>query len=504
MNNSRTINSFKNIVTGLSFQIITIILGFVNRSVFLYCLSVDYLGIQGLFSDILSMLSLADLGFSTVMIYSLYEPLAKNDQKKIAALIGFYKKVYLAIAIFFAVVGAALIPFLKYIINLENEIPHLQVYYVLYLANMISSYLVVYKTNILEADQKGYIIQKYSIIFSIAQSVSMMIFLLLTKNYIVYLVVQVAFTYTKNLFTSFKAEKTYPFIRQKEVLKKAEKIVVVKNVGSAFLYRVSGVLINATDNTLISVLVNTSMVGYYSNYSLIVTRLTALINSVFYSITASLGNLVATEGEEKRFRLFKTLQTMSAILSAFCTVCLMYLIQDFILIWLGKEYQLDKFILCAIIVNFFLSISLLPIWIYRDATGLYRKTRYIMLICAFLNILYSVILGKICGLAGILIATSLSRISTYFWYEPRLLFKQYFGKSCKIYFKLLLKNILITAFLILTVNFTSNRIYVDGVLTFIVKLILTVLISVIVLLLFYHKDEGAKVIINKIKSIIKS
>lgn len=503
MNNSRTINSFKNIVTGLSFQIITIILGFVNRSVFLYCLSVDYLGIQGLFSDILNMLSLADLGFSTVMIYSLYEPLAKNDHKKIAALISFYKKVYLAIAAFFSVVGVALIPFLKYLVNFENEIPHLQMYYVLYLANMISSYLVVYKTNILEADQKGYIIQKYSIIFSIAQSVCMMIFLLLTKNYIVYLVVQVGFTYIKNLFISFKAEKTYPFIKQKEALKKEEKIVVVKNVGSAFLYKVSGVLINATDNTLISVLVNTSMVGYYSNYSLVVTRLTALINSVFYSMTASLGNLVVTEDEEKRFKLFKTLQTISAILSSFCTVCLMYLIQDFIQIWLGKEYQLDKFVLSAIIVNFFLSISLLPIWVYRDATGLYRKTRYIMLICAFLNILYSVILGKICGLAGILIATSLSRISTYFWYEPRLLFKQYFGKSCKIYFKFLLNNIVITAFLIVVVNFTSNRIYVDGMLTFIVKLILTVLVSGIVLLLFYHKDSGLKIIINRIKSIIK-
>jgi O-antigen/teichoic acid export membrane protein len=442
---------------------------------------VDYLGIQGLFSDILSMLSLADLGFGTAMTYSMYKPLAEEDYEKLAGLTTFYKKVYRIVAGVITVAGLGLIPFLKYLVNLESDIPHLTVYYVLYLANTIASYLAVYKTCIITADQKSYLITKYTSFFSIASTVCSCIFLLITKNYMVYLCVQVFFTYAKNFFNSYIAVKNYPFINKCVKLPKEETDSILKNVGSVFLYKISGVLINATDNTLISILVSTAAVGYYSNYTVITAKLGAFVNTLFYSLTASIGNLVVSESKEKRFEIFQIMQSVSNILSTFCVICIFFLQQDFIYVWLGADYRLDNMVLCAIVLNFYFSVSLLPIWVYREATGLYRKTRYVMLAAAGINIVLSILLGKWIGLSGILFATSVSRLLTYFWYEPKLLFKEYFGKSCLVYFAGIGKSILVTFVIFIVEYLTVGFIKVNSWPELIAKGILTVIISAVII-----------------------
>ena len=291
-NDSRTSNSIKNIIFGFGNTMIMMILGFVNRSVFVHCLSMDYLGISGLFSDILSMLSLADLGFGTAMVYSMYKPLAEKDYDRLAGLIGIYKKIYRVIAIGITTIGLALIPFLGYIIKLDGNLPYIKVYYILYLMNTVASYLVVYKTSIVSADQKGYILTNYRSIFSIIQTICMTLFLYLTKNYMVYLCVQVFFTYATNFYASHVAKKMYPFIEKKVSLPFSEAKDIFKNIKSVFIYKLSGILLNATDNTLISVLIGTAMVGYCSNYNMVATKITAVISTLFYSLTASLGNLV--------------------------------------------------------------------------------------------------------------------------------------------------------------------------------------------------------------------
>ena len=281
MKSSRTKNSIKNITFSFGYQILVLILGFVNRTIFINILGVNYLGISGLFSDILSMLSLADLGFGVALTYSMYKPLAENDYKRLAGLTNLYKRVYRIIALAVTIIGLALVPFLKYLVHLSRPIPNLQLYYILFLANTVASYLVVYKTSILTADQKDYVLSKYRSIFSFFQTVFMTLFLWLTHNYTIYLCVQVFFTYAVNFYCSHVAEKQYPFIKEKVELPFSEVKEIFRNLYSVFLYKISGVLLNATDNTLISVLVNTSMVGYYSNYSMIITNVTNLINTLF-------------------------------------------------------------------------------------------------------------------------------------------------------------------------------------------------------------------------------
>jgi O-antigen/teichoic acid export membrane protein len=214
MSSSRTENSVRNIIFSFGYQFVTLILSFVNRSIFIITLGVNYLGISGLFSDILQMLSLADLGFGVALTYSMYKPLAEHDYNKLAALTNLYRKVYRIIALVVTIIGLSLVPFLKYLINLKHPIPYITLYYIMYLANTVASYLVVYKTSILTADQKDYILNKYRSIFSVLQTLFMTIFLWITKNYFIYLLVQVIFTYVQNFYCSYIAEKRISFYKK--------------------------------------------------------------------------------------------------------------------------------------------------------------------------------------------------------------------------------------------------------------------------------------------------
>lgn len=501
---SRTNNSIKNIVYSWMNQLLLIVLGFASRSIFLYCLSVDYLGIQGLFGDILGMLSLADLGFGTAMTFSMYKPLAEKDFDKLAGLTTFYKKIYRFIAISITCIGLAIIPFLKYLVNLDSEMPHLVVYYVLFLANSVASYLVIYKTCIVRADQKAHVLTKYQSIFNILSTIVTAIVLLITRNYIAYLSMQVFFTYASNFYASYVATKMYPFLKKKVKLPKSETKGIFKNIGSVFLYKISSILINATDNTLISVLVGTVFVGYYSNYTILVNKLTAFVNTMFYSLTASLGNLIVKEDSKRRFQIFKIMQSVSVVLSTFCVVCVLALQQDFIAVWLGKDYRLDDIVVYALVINFYFSISLLPIWVFREATGLYQKTKFVMLITAGVNIVASILLGKMIGLAGIIFATSIARLCTYFWYEPKLLFRTYFGESCKIYFVGIARSILVTFLICVFICGISSQIVVTSWITLILKGIFVAGVTGSIEFFIYRKTDGVILLRQKISGTIKS
>lgn len=497
---TRTANAARNIFSGLGSQVLTLLLAFVNRTVFLRCLSVDYLGIQGLFSDILAMLSLADLGFGTAMAYSMYQPLATGDRQKLAGLTGLYKRVYRVIAATVILLGLILLPALRWLVRTDAEIPHLERYYLLSLANTAASYFVAYKTCILQADQKSYLITRNNMVFSAVSSIFGCIFLVLTRNYTVYLCIQVLVTYLRNFRISRLAERLYPYIGAEAALPKAETHAIFRSIRAVFLYKLSGVLINATDNTLISLLIGTEMVGYYSNYSMITAKLYGFLNTLFYSLTASLGNLVVREDEAKRFEIFQVMQTVSILLSTFCVVFLALLVQDFIRVWLGESYVLDGLTTAAVVFNFYFSIVLMPIWVFREATGLYRKTRYVMLATAAVNLIASVWLGRRWGLGGIVLATSLAKLCTYFWYEPKLLFRGYFGRSCRVYFVGVAKSLLVTAGVLSLCAGAVGWIPVYGWGMLLVKALSAALLCIALLWLIYGRSNGAALIFQRINA----
>lgn len=499
---SRTSNSIKNVLASIIFQLLNFILSFVSRSIFIQVLGVGYLGINGLFNDVLSMLNLAELGFGTAMTYSMYKPLAEKDYKTLAGLTQFYKKVYRIIALSIAGIGIILVPFLHNLVNLEQNIPNLEIYYLLFLASNVASYLVTYKTTVMYADQKNYIFVKYTAYWSIAQTLVLTIVLFLTRSYIIYLCCQVAFVYASNFQKSHIAQKRYPFIGEKVKLPKEKTKGIFKDVSSAFLYKIANVLITATDNTLISVIVSTEMVGFYSNYQIVTARLGTVVSTVFSSLITSLGNLLVNENEERRYQVFQIMQSLSLILSTFFVSCIFLLQEDFIRVWLGEGFVLGIMPLIAIVFNFYFSISIMPITAFREAAGLFRKTKFIMLWTAFLNLVLSVLFGKMIGLAGILFATSISKLLTLFWYEPSLLFKEYFKKPCRLYFLQMIKGVIITGITILVSGLVSHWMIPGNWIELILKGVVVSFVSLTITLLSYHRTLGFRLLSDKVKSIL--
>jgi O-antigen/teichoic acid export membrane protein len=491
---------------GVVYQVTNLILSFVSRTVFIKTLGDEYLGLNGIFSDVLMLLSMADLGFSTAMAYSFYKPLADKDEDKLKSLVAFYKKIYNVIALVVLCLGLLCIPFLRFIVNTEKEIDHLEIYYLFSLANVVASYLFVYKTTLLTADQKDYKVVKVRMFTNFTKVLLQIFALIIWKNYIIYLAIGTVLNITNNLIASKKAEKEYPYIKNLRTQKGVDKGLkdsIVDNIKSVFIYKVSTTIFSSTDNIIISIVINTIMVGLYSNYLMLSQKLLLVEQIVFSAMTASIGNVIASEKAEKRYSVFQSIQSLSFIFCGIITTGYCILADDLVRIWLGESHRLPLLLVVAVSLNTFLACALQPLWSYRDASGLYRKTRYIMLIATIENIVLSVVLGKLIGVAGIIFATAIARLTTYFWYEPKLLYREYFERSPRSYFIDMLKNLLLSAAVILVVGVVASRFYVDSWGTFIIKAAIVGIICTAVFVGVYYKTEGAQNLIRKVKELVR-
>lgn len=434
MKKSRIEKSSKTAAHGIIYQIIVLSFSFIGRTIFVKTLGSEYLGINGLFSNILTVLALAELGFGTAINYSLYRPIAEHNTKAITALMNFYKKVYNIIAVGVLGIGLSLIPFLDMIVNLQQDIPHLKIYYVLVLLQTVISYCFAYKMAILNANQQGYMVSNYGMVTYILQFVLQSAFLILTHNFIIYLCIQILCTFVNNLLIAHKVDKVYPELKGKDTLSKQERKSIFTNVKALFVYKVGSVILNGTDNILISTLVGTIWVGIYSNYILLINSIRGFVVIIFNSIQASIGNLSVSEDNEKQYFMFKVLNLLCFLIYGFCSICFLVLFDDFMMIWLGKDFLLGQLTLAIVVLNFFIPGSLSITSLFRDSVGLFKKTKYVFLVTALLNLVLSIVFAQFWGLNGILFATLVARLLTNFWYEPYVLLKQYFHKSAKGYF----------------------------------------------------------------------
>ena len=431
---SRTENSIRNAISGLASQVFILVITFLSRTVFIKILGAEYLGINGLYYNILTILSLAELGIGNVMIFSLYKPIKNNDRKAISKYINFYKIVYRIIAITILILGLSLVPFLDVFINSELDKTDLIIYYILFLLNTVFSYVGIYKTTLIEADQKSYIKNIAKTKFSIIQNIVQLIFVWLFKNYYIYLIIQISCTLLNNLYLQRKAQKMYPFIEKNVLLEKSEMKKTLRNVKDTFLYKVGGVLLDNTDNLLISMLLGTIVVGYYSNYSMISAAISLMISTIAKAITASVGNLNQQKDPEKNKKIFLILLYLFNVVSIIGMNGFFIVINDFITIWIGDQYLLSTEVVLVISINLYIANIQAPIWMYREATGLFKEVKYVGLLAAGLNLALSIILGKMIGLAGILIATSIAKLLTNSLIEPIIIYKKDFKTSSKTYF----------------------------------------------------------------------
>lgn len=485
--------TYKNIKFNLINQVIILIVNFISRTLFIRFLGAEFLGINGLYSNILTVLSLAELGIGNVMTFSLYRPLAENNITYINDLLTIYKKIYHIIAIGIAFLGIIMLPFLDLIVNSTISLINLRFYYILYLCNSIASYLVIYKTILLNADQKCYITNSCKTLFIVLQNILQIIFLYFTTNYFTFLSLQLLFTICQNFTLSHIANKIYPFCKlnnKKAAVPKHVYNEISNNIKAMFLYKLAVIIINNTDNILISIIKGTVFVGYYSNYCMIINTLTTFISMVITGMQASLGNLNALNDKKRSYEIFKVLILFFNIITIFCISCLVTSLQDFIDIWLGAEYRIDVFAFNAILINFYISNIVNPVWIYRESLGLFRQIKYIMMLTAVINIVLSVILGRIYGLGGIIIATALARILTVVWYEPIVLYKAKFEDLVRHYFSLQGKLIFNNVIIVLLSLYICRRINSTLLGLFIRVIICGFIVLLIESIFMWHTQEG--------------
>lgn len=445
MMESRSKKSARNIFTGFVSKMLLMAFAFATKTIFIRLLGAEYNGISGLYSNILSILSLSELGLGNVLNFSLYQALRNHDERKVRSIVQYFKKLYWAIAIGVLAIGLCLVPLLPAIVNSTLPQNEVVLYYLLYLLNSVASYFVVYKTTVISADQNAYISNICETVATFVMYVAQIAYLLLFRSFIGYLVIQVLCTIIKNMVMSCITDKKYPYLSKGEVDKDAfDKKQLVSNIKATFLYKISAVILNNTDNILISVLVGTIAVGYYSNYYMVITYIASFVSIFITGITASLGNLNAQRDAKASYEMFKMLSLVFSFITTVVSCCLLNCYQAFIPIWIGKEYVMPISWVLVIVINNYLNEVMSPVWMFRETMGLFKQVQFLMPITALLNLLFSVVLGIKFGVPGILIATALSKVVSQYWYEPRILFREQFKVSERSFFLSQLKQILVS------------------------------------------------------------
>lgn len=435
-----------NVLFGLISKSITMILEFASRIIFIQVLGVEVLGINSVFISVVQMLSLAELGITNAMVFSFYRPLARDDKEELAALVFFYRRIYLAIAVAVVCLGTLMIPFLPYVLQMESLSLDYLLAYFLVLCDTAVSYLFVYRVTLIRADQRGYIVTRYEIVVNLIRTVAQIAALAITGSYVLYLLIKVIGTSIYNFISSARVKKDYPCIVKKtHDLEKGTKSAVLSVIKSSFIYKVSAALMNSSTNIIMSTLVGATVVGYLTNYVTIITAVSSISVVIFTNLTASVGNLAITESPDRRHSVFRTMITAGSILTIVFVSTTTVMSNSFVSLWIGSEYVLPDSTVYIRMALMFLSCYMQPIFAYREAVGLYQKTKYIMLAAAVLNIIFSIALGLLLGVNGILLASVLSCICTYFWYEPNLLYREYFESSVVSYYKSIGLTLLLTA-----------------------------------------------------------
>lgn len=418
-----------------------ILVNLLARVFFLHYLNQTYLGLNGLFTNVLTMLSLVELGVGPAMAYSLYKPLADHDVERLKSHMAFYKKAYVTIGLAIAALGLAFLPFYTVFMDEVPDIPHLNTIYLLFVANTVVSYFYSYKRSLIICDQKKYIetAVHYGAYFLL--NVVQIIFLALTKNYVVFLMLQVLSTWLENFILARKADKLYPFLREKNVrpMDKTDSQVIFRNVAAMSMHKVGAVVVNSTDNILISKLIGLASAGLYSNYYTIIHPLQTITNQIFESIVASVGNLTATVKDGNVEHLMETFYDVFFFafwIFTFCSICLLNLLHPFIeFMWLrNRGWLLDNATLYVLVLNFYLYGMRRPVLTFRDATGAFWNDRFKPIFESIINLVASILLAKPFGIAGIFLGTLVSTVTTSLWVEPMVLYHNVFYAHMRKYF----------------------------------------------------------------------
>lgn len=499
-------NAIRNALTNVFGQMLIIILNFVSRKIFLLILDTNYLGISGLFSSVITMLSLAELGMGTAITFSLYKPLVNNDNELILSLMSLYKKVYRGIGIFVLGIGTAITPLVMYMTEVEIDIPHLEYIYLLFVINASISYFYSYNRTLIVADQKEYKLAAIDYICKLVLIIFQIAILIITQNYILYLFMQIVMTFVQNYLVYRKVRKLYPILLSSNIKRIPGQILeeIKKNTLAMMLYKLAIVIVSGTDNLIISKSLGTIWVGLYSNYSMVILSVQTICSKMVSSVTASIGNIVAAGDQEHSYQVYEIIQYVCFLVYGMCTVVMFVLLNPFVELFLGKEYLLSNSTIVVVLANFYLLGMQGASSLLRDAQGIFWQGKFRPLAQGILNLVISLILVFIMkNLTAVFLGTVISRVMTVTWFDPYVVHKYGFRdlKKIKMFAWKYIKYGGIVILSSLAAFYITDVCMVNSIMGFIFKGLISILVSLILTFLCTFRMQEFRFLINKMKQL---
>ena len=484
----KTKNSIKNSVSSIVVNVITILIGFIAQKVFINILGSEYLGINGVFTNIISMLCLVEVGFGPAIIYNLYKPIHDHDIETVKSLLKFYQKIYIIIACIISIFSLVLMPFLSFFINDVSVNINLNLIYILFVIDSVCSYLLAYKRSILYANQKNYIINIIHIIYIVLLNIIQIIILIYTKNYYLYLISKIVIGVLENIIIVLVVNKKYDFVKDSNVKpldKKIEKDIFTK-VKALIIHKIAGFVITGTDNIIISKFIGIIVVGLYSNYYLIIKALNVLFGQAITALTPSLGHLLVEKNYDKNYEVFKKVRFLNFWIVCITGTGLLLVMQPFITLWLGSGYLLGEVTLLALVLNHYSQLTRNSYMAFKEAAGIYYEDRRVPIIESITNIVASIILVKLIGLPGVFIGTFISSLVLWLYSYPKYVYKKLFNRSYMNYANETIKYFVLFI-IISSITYIISKII--NPYSFIINVVIVILIPNIILFILYKNTE---------------
>lgn len=403
-------NASRNIVFGVILKVYQIIVPFLMRTVMIYLMGVQYLGLNSLFTSVLQVLNLAELGVGSAMVYSMYKPITEDDNATICALMKLYKNYYRVIGLVIAVVGCVLTPFIPYLI--KSNVPESINIYILYLLNLgatvLSYWLFAYKNSILSAHQRTDVVSKITLVTITIQYGLQLFVLWAFHNYYLYVVVMLAVQILTNIVTAVCADRLYPQFKPKGRVDEIQVKRINQRIRDLFTSKIGAIIYDSADTIVISSFLGLTVLAVYQNYFYILNAITGLIAVIFSACTAGIGNSIVIESKEKNYQDLNKFTFIITWISGFCSVCLLCIYQPFMEMWVGKELMLPLSAVGCFVIYFFVRQFNGLFNLYKDASGMWHEDRFRPLVAALINLVLNLILVQFIGIYGILLSTVLA------------------------------------------------------------------------------------------------
>ncbi len=508
MESSRTKNAVRNIIWGVIERITALLIPFICRTVFIKILGAEYLGLGSLFTSILSVLSISELGFGTAIVFSMYKPIAEDDNDTVCALLNAYRKIYKVVGTVILAVGLMIMPFVKFLVKGDCP-PDVNIYilYAIFLANTVLSYfLYAYKAALFSAYQRNDLASKRNALINMIANILQIVVLLAFKNYYCYIIIMPCMTMVTNITNAILAKKMFPQLVCRGQISAEMKQGIKKRITGLLSFKIYGIIFTSVDTLVISSFLGLTSLAIYSNYYYIQTSIIAFMNIFTTSITAGIGNKMVTNSVEDNYKDFKRCTFLNAWICGWCAVCLFCLYQPFMKLWVGENLMFDFPVMVLMVIYFFLPRVSTMTFTYREAAGLWYEDRFRPLIAAVVNLGLNIWWVHYIGMYGIILSTLFCSVFINIPWGSYILFKNYFRKPLREYFGQLFYHLIVTGLAGLTTFWICGFLPDMGWIILFVKAFICCVVPNIIFFIFYSKmkefkyaQKFVKQILNKVK-----